>query len=90
MVIGPKGVSAPFYPLADVVYVLVVFLGQRLTADETHSLLLHPQSEQPPLSLQFFYHPTFEPVFKVEFPLRVIGVRCPSDFAVSFDWGFRR
>jgi hypothetical protein len=85
-----QGVSAPFYPLADLVYMLIIFFAQHLTTDQTLSLLFRPQPEQPSFPLEVFYHSVFEPVFDVEFPLRVIRVCRHFDFAMSFDGSCRR
>lgn len=59
--------------------------GDFLVADWTNPVLLLPQVKQLPSTLEVLFHFQAETLFKVNFPGRVIGVRCPFDFDVPFN-----
>ena len=59
--------------------------GDFLVADGTNTVLLLPQVKQLPPTLEVFCHFQAKTLFKVDFPGRVIGVRCPFDFDVPFN-----
>ncbi len=58
--------------------------GNFLVADWTNTVLLWPQVKQLPPTLEVLFHFQVKTLFKVDFPGRVIGVRCPFDFGVPF------
>ena len=60
--------------------------GDLAIAKRTQAVLLFPEVEQRPFSLQVLYHLYVQPFFKVRFPFRIIRI----GFTPNFDMPFNR
>ena len=59
--------------------------GDFLSANRAAALLSKPEMDQATITLQGVYHLKTKTFFKVDFPLRVIGIGLASDLEVTLD-----
>ncbi len=59
--------------------------GNLTVTKRTEAVLLFPEMEQRPFSLQVVYHFHVKPFFKLRFPFRIIGIGFILNFDMPFD-----
>src|SRR2546430_13420099 len=59
--------------------------GDFLSANRTASLLSKPEMDQASIPVRGVYHLKTETFFKVDFPLRVVGIGLTSDLQVTLN-----
>ena len=59
--------------------------GDLLSTNRTAALLSKPEMDQASITLRGVYHLKTKTFFKVDFPLRVIGIGLASDLEVTLD-----